>query len=92
MREAVDRLVSELSLKDKTTISNMSQDELGDLHISLGKYIRNEFGLRSGSKDLMASCCKKAKIVKIHEDTASTIIIRELWKRLRETHKLRVVK
>ena len=92
VQEAVDRLIDELSLKDRTTISNLPEDELINLHISLGEYIRNEFGLWSGNEDLMASCCTIAKTDKIHEDTASTIIIEELWKRLRETHKLRMVK
>jgi hypothetical protein len=92
VEEAVDRLIDELSLKDRTTLSNLSEDELINLHISLGEYIRNEFGLWAGNKDLMASCCTIAQTEKIHEDTASTIIIEELWKSLRETHKLRVVK
>lgn len=92
VEEAVDRLIDELSLKDKTTIGNMAEDELINLHISLGEYIRNEFGLWSGNDDLMSSCCAIAKIDKISEDTASTIIIEKLWERLRETHKLRVVK
>jgi hypothetical protein len=90
--EAVDRLIDEISLKDKTTIGNMTKDELVNLHNSLGEHIRNEFGLLSGNDDLMSSCCAIAKRDKIHEDTASTIIIEELWERLRETHKLRVVK
>ena len=63
-----------------------------NLHISLGEYIRNEFGLWADNKDLIASCRTIAQTEKIHEDTASTIIIEELWKSLRETHKLRVVK
>jgi len=92
VNEAVERLVGELSLKDKTTISNLSEDELSNLHINLGEYIRNEFGLLSGNEDLMASCCTIAEMDKIHEDTASSIIIEELWKTLKETHKLRVVK
>jgi hypothetical protein len=33
-----------------------------------------------------------AKRGKIREDDASSIIIRELWKRLRESHKLMIVK
>jgi hypothetical protein len=92
VEEAVDRLIDELSLKDKTTIGNLGEDELINLHINLGEYIRNEFGLWSGNKDLLSSCCAIAKMDKVHEDTASTIIIEELWKGLRETHKLRVVK
>ena len=92
VEEAVDRLINELSLKDRTTLSNLSEDELINLHISLGEYIRNEFALWSGNDDLMSSCCAIAKTDKIHEDTASTIIIRELWGTLRGTHKLRIVK
>ncbi|MFC1882484.1 hypothetical protein ACFL2S_13440 [Thermodesulfobacteriota bacterium] len=37
VQEAVDRLIDELSLKDKTNISNMAEDELINLHISLGE-------------------------------------------------------
>jgi len=91
VREAVDRLIDELSLKDKTVIANMAEVELSTLHATTGEYIRNEFGLWAGNKDLMTSCCFLAKKDKISEDEASSIIIRELWKRLRETHKLRVV-
>ena len=90
--EAVDRLIEELSLKDKTTLSNFSEDELINLHINLGAYIRNEFGLWFGNEDLMASCCKIAEMDKIHEDTASSIIIERLWERLKKTHRLRVVR
>ena len=92
VEEAVDRLIGEISLKDRTTISNLAEDELVSLRINLGEYIRNEFGIWSGNKDLMTSCCKIVQMDKIHEDTASTIIIEELWRRLRATHKLRVVK
>jgi hypothetical protein len=89
--EAVKRLISDMALKDKTIIANMAEVELSLLHANLGEYIRNEFGLWSGNKDLMTSCCFFAKKEKVQEDEASSIIIGELWKRLRETHKLRVV-
>ena len=92
VEEAVNRLIDELSLKDKTLISNLAEDELINLHIYPGDYIRNEFRLWSENDELMASCCKIAKMDKIREDTAATIIIEELWKKLRETHKLRLVK
>jgi hypothetical protein len=90
--QAVERLIAELSFKDKTTIANMAEVELSVLHTTVGEYIRNEFGLWSGNKDLMTSCCFFAKRDKVSEDDASSIIIRELWKRLRDSHKLRVVK
>jgi hypothetical protein len=89
--EAVKRLISDMSLKDRTIVANMAEVELSLLHAHLGEYIRNDFGLWSGNKDLMTSCCFFAKKEKVQEDEASSIIISELWKRLRETHKLRVV-
>jgi len=90
--QAVKRLISELSLKDKTTIANMAEIELSVLHMTIGEYIRNEYGLWSGNDDLLNSCCFFAKKDKVSEDEASSIIIRELWKRLRDSHKLRVVR
>ena len=90
--KAVKRLISELPLKDKTMIANMTEVELSVLHTTLGEYIRNEFGLWTGNEDLMISCCFIVKREKVSEDEASSIIIKELWKRLRESHKLRIVK
>jgi hypothetical protein len=90
--ESVKRLISELSLKDKTTIANMAEIELSVLHNSIGEYIRNEFGLWTGNKELMTSCRFFAKRDKVSENDASSIIIKELWKKLRETHKMRIVK
>jgi hypothetical protein len=79
-------------LKDKATIVNMAETEIGTLNANLGEYIRNEFGLWSGNYDLLTSCCFLIKRDDVHVDEASSIIIRELWKRLQETHKLRIVK
>jgi hypothetical protein len=92
VEEAVERLTTELSLKDNTTIANMAETDLNTLHFNLGEYIRNEFSLWSGNDDLLTSCCLIAGRTEVHQDEASSIIIRELWKRLRETHRLRVVK
>ena len=38
--QAVDRLISEISPQEKTTIANMKENELNELHFSLGMYIR----------------------------------------------------
>ncbi|UCF94148.1 MAG: putative molybdenum carrier protein [Desulfobacterales bacterium] len=90
--KALERLLSGLTLKDKTTIANMAEVELSTLHPHLGEYIQNEFGLLSGNTDLLRSCSFLARRGRVAGDEAAAIIIRELWKRLRETHKLRVVK
>ena len=92
VNEAIDRLISNMPLKDKTTVANMSQIELPNLHLTLGRYIMNNFGLLSGNQELLKSCRSAVKDVLRHEEDAVAIIIDALWKKLQQTHKLRVVK
>ena len=70
----------------------MSQIELPNLHLTLGRYIMNNFGLLSGNRKLLKSCQSAAKDVLQHEEDAVGIIIDALWEKLQQTHKLRVVK
>jgi hypothetical protein len=90
--EAVERLGSSLPLKDKTTIANMSQNELSTIHSSLAGYIINNFGLLSGNRELMKSCRSVSGEILQHEEDAVAVIITALWQELRQTHKLRVIK
>jgi len=92
INEAVESLISQMPLKDKATVANMSPDELPNLHLSLGDYILNNFGLSSGNQKLIESCRLEADGAFDHEKDAVAIIIGALWKKLRRTHKLRVVK
>ena len=92
VKEAVDRLISEMALKDKVIIANMTYDELVDLNSNFGAYIRNAFRLWSGNDELMESCRFVSKNKKLDPDGASFAIIDALWESLRKTHKLKVVK
>ena len=92
VKDAVDRLIGELSLKDKSTIANMAQDELTTLQTTLGSYIGNEFGIWSGNRDLLYACKLLSRDVHLDPDDVPPLIIKAFWKRLRESHKLRVVK
>ena len=88
--ETIIILTKELSLKDKNTIANMEEDDLIDLHFSLGLSIRNRFLYRRNEK-LLESCRQEAMDKYLHWDQASTVIIKNLWEKLRKSHKLRVV-
>ena len=90
--EAVDRLISELPLKDKTKLSKMDKWNLSALPFTIGQYIREKFGLGGGNDELMQSCLSISGENDLHEETASAIIIEALWERLKQTHGLRVVK
>ena len=92
VREAVEMLVAQLPLKQKTTIANMAESELVKLNTSLGRYILNTFGLWSGNAKLVESCSTQANFPLHNEDDATAVIVKELWRKLKETHKLRVIK
>jgi len=91
MDAAVDKLLSELSFKDKTKIANMSEVDLIKLNISYGIYIRNEFRLWANDS-LLASCAAYAGVNKIRPEQASYIIIKDLWEKLQNSNVLKVVK
>jgi hypothetical protein len=90
--DAVERLIGSMPIKDKAKVANMSPDELPALHLSLGEYIINNFGLLSGNQKLMHSCRSASKEILRHEKDAVTVIIAALWEELQQTHKLRVIK
>jgi hypothetical protein len=92
VQEAVDRLISELPLKDKTTIANIGEAELVRLNSYLGRHILEKFGLWSGNEKLLESCLAIADYPLHSEDDAIGVIIKELWQELKATHRLRIIK
>jgi hypothetical protein len=90
--EAVSRLLSDMSLKDRATMANMTEDELTNLNFTLGSYIRNAFGIWSGNEKLFEECRTASGNPALPRKEAATVVIVELWKELRRTHKLRIVK
>jgi hypothetical protein len=92
IQAAVGMLIAQLPLKQKATIANMAESELIKVNASLGRYILNKFGLSSGNEKLVESCQTKAKYPLHNEDDATAVIVKELWRKLKETHKLRIIK
>jgi hypothetical protein len=76
--EAVGVVIASLSDEEKATISAMAESELVSLHMSLGAWIRNNFGLWSGNRPLLDSTGES------HPDDAAMAIIVAVWRRLRE--------
>jgi hypothetical protein len=90
--DAVMQLISEMTLKAKTTVANMSEAELMTLHASLGRFIIDKFALLSGNEGLVTSCRLLSGENHLNDDDVAAIIIRKLWQDLRNTHKLRIIK
>jgi hypothetical protein len=89
--QAVERLLSDLSLKDRVYISNLSREDLYLIHISLRSHIGQELGLWSGNSELIESCRIISGSSQLGADQCPTVILEALWRRLRETHTLRAV-
>ncbi len=90
--EAVLRLISELSLKEKVKIAKMERWEVPALHVTLGPHIREKYGFWSGNEELMESCRVLSGKEKFDMAIASAMIIDAMWARLRRTHTIRSVK
>ncbi len=90
--EAVDALIAELPLRNKTAIANMKDEELIYLHPTMGRYIGDKFGLWRKNSELLKSCCSFMEVNSLNADDASAIVITRLWRKLKETHTLRAVK
>lgn len=83
-KEAVDRVLSEMSEKDQETLRNTSKDELVRYHFGLGLGIRNDFGMWKGNNALLKDCGASIP------DDASMMIIRDAWRRLQPPSPVRV--
>ncbi len=93
VEEVVDILFSDLLLRDRMVMAKLSEDELDStVYLALAKSIRKEFGLYNGNEHLITSCQSYlGKEYDNFEDPAM-VIIKELWKKIRESHHLRLVK
>lgn len=89
---AVQLLIERLALKDRAYIANMFKSELDSLDDTLGRYIRDHFGLWGDNEALVADCRNIDKATGRNPEAAVAVLIRSLWTELQKTHRLRVIK
>jgi hypothetical protein len=88
---AVEQLMVDMTFRDKARIANMSKDKLSQYHYSSGLYIRKHLNLRENYR-LLEACRAVAGQNEINPRNASYIILKKLWKKLQQTHGLRIIK
>ena len=90
----VEDIIAEMPLDDKVRTANLDQDGVLVLQIALGKYLRSLLENQSEdvNKNLLEDCIKQSGNETLNEAEAAMYILKELWSRLQETHRLRVVK
>ena len=92
VEEAADKLLSKLSLRDKTMIANIPEDNLIDLYKSLQDNIQNEVRFWLNNESLMESCRSLSGDKILSEHRASLTIIKTLWDKLQKTNVLKIVR
>jgi hypothetical protein len=76
VEDAIDRLYFELPFKVKILIAKLEENELELLHSTLGKYIKEDYGLQFKKGELMKDCRFMAKGKIIDEEDAAELIIK----------------
>jgi hypothetical protein len=89
--EAVDQIISDMSLEERVRLANLDKEELRVVNYSLSIFIRNQLFMKDVDKELFESCLAVSGNKNLNEATAALVIIEKLWERLRKTHKLRIV-
>ena len=77
--EIVDQVIDDLSLKDKVAMANLEDDNIAIINMLMTDYIQSkleEWFIHYGETDL----------------TEPKEIVKEIWNRLRETHRIRIVR
>ena len=91
--EVVDEIIADMTLAEKVGTADLDENEFRVVELTLGKLIRFkldqvDFGVNT---ELMRDCIARSG-KSLDEVDAATVILNELWNRLRENHRLRVVK
>ena len=92
VEQAVDKLLTKLSLKDKTMIVNIPEEKLLDLYHSFEGSRKGEFKLWLANNVLLDSCRSTSGKQHLTGQNAALVIIKALWKKLRTTNVLRIVR
>jgi hypothetical protein len=89
----ITELVDELPFESRVRAANLDEDEIKLLEAVLGKFLtyRLEKLDEQVNEELLKECIARSGDESLDDVGASAFILKELWKRLRETHKLRVV-
>ena len=85
------QILAEFPLKDQVETANLTEEDLAILQAVLAEYIGDKLDEWTVSKELYDDCQEKTDDKLLDEADVATVILREIWERLRETHRLRVV-
>lgn len=92
IEDVVEVILNKMPLKDRTTMANLREEELPPLQLTLGLYIKRQLDRWHRSDAFIASCLAAAKEEGMDQTNLTMLVIKKLWRQLRATHRLRIVK
>ncbi len=90
--EAVSILIADLPLIDRTRLGSMKTEQLHLVHKVVGLQIARDFRLWSGNDLLLHECLQAIEETGTGDDDPTMVIVHAMWKKLQETHVLRLIK
>ena len=90
--EAVESVLSELTLEESAILANTSEKNLSVLSQVLTLFIDTKLGDSTVNRSLFEDCRTRSGNPNLNEAEGSKVIIEAIWQKVRETHLLRVVK
>ena len=92
VKEAIDGIISEMGLREQSMFAHTKKDGYYIFEEIYKGYIRDKLQIWTPNKDLLESCRKAVGDPNLSMGEVPKVITREIWRKLRETHKLRRVK
>jgi hypothetical protein len=91
VQEIVDDLITGMSLGERSVFADLTEEQLLLLQLTLTKYIAEKLITTTVKEEVLEDCIRIAEDEDLTEYEAAGVILWVMWKRLRESHKLRVV-
>ncbi len=92
LEQAVQRLASEMTLRDKAVIANTGPDDVKRRLELLVDSVVTRLGLAGGNDTLMESCRFARRSPQMNPEEAAYFILHSLWRSLQATHSIRLIK
>jgi hypothetical protein len=90
--EVVGSILAELSLEEKSIFAYTTEQNLTILTHLLASFIDTKIGDSTVNQELIEDCRRRVGDPDIDAAEASKVIIEAIWEKVRETHRVRVVK
>jgi ribosomal protein S13 len=86
--EIADQIINEMSIKDRIKMANLDESQISKTNQLLILYIEGKLKILSSRQE--TNGIYEIPLDEI-DSIEATLIVNEIWKRLRKTHRLKVV-